>query len=62
MRTLLLPLVCGLAACGEGRSFDEQYEDTAANLEAKAERLDNQAQADLESSAEQSSNGVRSTR
>jgi hypothetical protein len=43
MRALVFLLPVALAACGDRRSFDERYQDTAANLEAKARELDQQA-------------------
>jgi hypothetical protein len=38
----LLTLVLALTACEERRSFDERYNDTAAQLQNKARTLDEQ--------------------
>ena len=32
--------LCALGACGERRSFDERYKDTGAELEARANAID----------------------
>ena len=41
MRGVLLALVLvTLAACGDQRSFDEQFNDTSSELENRARRLD----------------------
>ena len=45
MRLAMILLALSLMACGDRRSFNERYEDTAANLEAKARELDRQANA-----------------
>lgn len=49
MRALaLLPLLLSLTACEDRRSFDDRYDDTAKDIEQRAQRID----AELNNSAE----------